>query len=137
MTLHFGFHLDEADAIQFAKKCDFDGFIEGELKTREQFRYPPFRHLVHHVFRGENSEKVLWVAEQWAKRAELALGGRAELRGPSPSPIERVKNEYRFQIWYFTTQVTQVVGELVKLQREFPWPKGVSQTFDVDPMSLS
>ncbi len=127
----------QADAIQFAKKCDFDGFIEGELKTREQFRYPPFRHLVHHVFRGENAEKVLWVAGQWAKLAEAALGARAELRGPSPSPIERVKNEYRFQIWYFTTQVTQVVGELVKLQREFPWPDGVSQTFDVDPMSLS
>ena len=29
------------------------------------------------------------------------------------------------------------VAELVKLQREFPWPDGVSQTFDVDPMSLS
>ena len=126
----------QAGAIQFARHADFDGFIEGELKLREQFGYPPFRHLVHHVFRGENAEKVQWVADQWAKRAEGVLAGRAEIRGPSPCPIERVKNEYRFQIWYFTNQVTKVVPELAALQREFPWPEGVVQSLDVDPASL-
>jgi primosomal protein N' (replication factor Y) len=127
----------QSDAIQFARQSDFDGFIEGEIKTREQFRYPPFRHLVHHVFRGDNAEKVLWVAEQWKKRVEPLLAGAAELRGPSPSPIERVQNEYRFQLWYFTGSVVKVVGVLAKEQRDFPWPEGVSQSLDVDPMSLS
>ncbi len=127
----------QAEAIQFAKQSDFDGFIDGEVKLREQFRYPPFRHLVHHVFRGDNAEKVLWVAEQWAKKATELVGDVAELRGPSPSPIERVQGEYRFQLWYFTGQVTKVVAALVRLQREFTFPDGVVQTIDVDPMSLS
>ena len=48
-----------------------------------------------------------------------------------------MQNEYRFQLWYFTTQVTAVVGVLAKLQRDFLWPEGVVQTLDVDPMSLS
>jgi primosomal protein N' (replication factor Y) len=126
----------QADAIQFAKKADFEGFIEGEIRMREQYRYPPFRHLVHHQFRGDNAEKVLWVAEQWAKRAEAELGELAEVRGPSPSPIERIENMYRFQVWYFTCQVTKAVPVLARLQREFPWPEGVVQSIDVDPMNL-
>ena len=48
-----------------------------------------------------------------------------------------MQNEYRFQLWYFTGAVVKTVGVLAKEQREFPWPEGVSQTLDVDPMSLS
>ena len=34
-------------------------------------------------------------------QVEKALGARDELRGPSPCPIEKIKDEYRWQIWYF------------------------------------
>jgi primosomal protein N' (replication factor Y) len=30
------------------------------------------------------------------------FGDRIELRGPSPAPIEKIKDEYRWQLWYFT-----------------------------------
>lgn len=48
-----------------------------------------------------------------------------------------MQGEYRFQLWYFTTQVTQIVPGLAKLQCDFPWPDGVTQTLDVDPASLT
>jgi primosomal protein N' (replication factor Y) len=59
------------------------------------------------------------------------------LRGPSPSPIEKIKDEYRYQLWYFTAAVTKIVPVLVRLREEFKWPEGVIQTLDVDPMSLT
>jgi primosomal protein N' (replication factor Y) len=126
----------QADAIQFAKKADFDGFAEAELTMRKNFAYPPYRHLIHHLFRGPNPEKIRFFAEQWARKVEAALGNAIEIRGPSAAPIEKVKDEYRFQIWYFTARTAQVVAELVKLQQTIDWPKDVTQVLDVDPMSL-
>ncbi len=126
----------QAEAIQFSRHADFHGFAAAELKMRESFRYPPYRHLIHHLFRGKNPEKLQFFAEQWARKVEATLGNRVELRGPSAAPIEKIKDEYRWQLWYFTHQVTKVVAELTKLRADFEWPDDVIQVIDVDPMSL-
>ena len=126
----------QAEAIQFSRQADFAGFAAAELKMRRDFRYPPYRHLIHHLFRGPNPEKLQFFAEQWAKLVEQELGGRVELRGPSASPIEKIKDEYRWQLWYFTNAVTKVVPELARLRAKFSWPDGITQVLDVDPMSL-
>jgi len=126
----------QSDAIQFAKKSDFEGFAEAELTMRKNFAYPPYRHLIHHLFRGPNQEKIKFFADQWAKKVEATLGNLVEMRGPSPAPIEKVKDEYRFQLWYFTARTAHVVAELVRLQHTIDWPDDVTQVLDVDPMSL-
>lgn len=127
----------KADAIQFAKRADFDGFAETELGVREKFAYPPYRHLIHHLFRGPNPEKIQFFAEQWVKQVEKELGNTVEIRGPTPSPIEKVKDEYRFQVWYFCARATAIVPKLVQLQTTINWPDDVTQVLDVDPMSMA
>ena len=72
----------QAEAIQFSRQADFAGFAAAELKMRRDFNYPPYRHLIHHLFRGPNPEKLKFFAEQWAKLVEKTLGDRVELRGP-------------------------------------------------------
>ena len=126
----------QAEAIQFSRQADYAGFAAAELKIRKDFRYPPYRHLIHHLFRGPNPEKLKFFAEQWAKLVEKELGSRVELRGPSASPIEKIKDEYRWQLWYFTNAVTKVVPELARLRAGFNWPDDITQVLDVDPMSL-
>ncbi len=126
----------QAEAVQFSRHADFAGFAASELKMRRDFQYPPYRHLIHHLFRGPNPEKLQFFAEQWARLIERELGGRVELRGPSPSPIERIKDEYRYQLWYFTASVTKVVADLARLRAGFPWPEDIVQVMDVDPVSL-
>ncbi|HWA24625.1 MAG TPA: primosomal protein N' [Lacunisphaera sp.] len=126
----------KADAVQFARRADYDGFAATELDVRKKFAYPPYRHLIHHLFRGPNPEKIRFFAEQWVKQVRQALGDAVEVRDPTPSPIEKVKDEYRFQVWYFCARATKVVPELVRLQATVNWPKDVTQVLDVDPMSL-
>ncbi len=126
----------QAEAIQFSRQADYAGFAAAELKMRKDFHYPPYRHLIHHLFRGPNPEKLKFFSEQWAKLVEKELGTRVELRGPSASPIEKIKDEYRWQVWYFTNSVTKVVPELVRLRAAFSWPDDITQVLDVDPMSL-
>ena len=126
----------QADAIQFSRQADYAGFAAAELKMRKDFHYPPYRHLIHHLFRGPNPEKLKFFAEQWAKLVEKELGTRVELRGPSASPIEKIKDEYRWQLWYFTNSVTKVVPELVRMRADFKWPDDITQVIDVDPVNL-
>jgi primosomal protein N' (replication factor Y) len=127
----------QAEAIQFSRRADFAGFAAAELAVRKSFHYPPFRHLIHHLFRGPNPEKLKFFAEQWAKLVEKNLGERVELRGPASSPIEKIKDEYRWQLWYFTNAVTKVVPELARLRKEFAWPDDITQVIDVDPVNLT
>ncbi len=126
----------QAEAIQFSRHADFLGFADSELKMRRDFNYPPYRHLIHHLFRGPNPEKLQFFAEQWARLVEKELGDRVELRGPSPSPIEKIKDEYRYQLWYFTSQVTKVIGDLNRLRSGFAWAEDIVQVLDVDPVNL-
>jgi len=127
----------QAEAIQFSRQADFAGFAASELAIRRAYHYPPYRHLIHHLFRGKNPEKLKFFAEHWARLVEQTFGDRVELRGPSASPIEKIKDEYRWQLWYFTNAVTKVVPELQRLRETFAWPDDITQVLDVDPVNLS
>jgi primosomal protein N' (replication factor Y) len=126
----------QSEAIQFSRRADFAGFAAAELKLRRDFRYPPYRHLIQHLFRGPNPDKLRFYAEQWARLVEKELGDRVELRGPSAAPIEKIKDEYRWQLWYFTDAVSRVVPELERLRAAFAWADDITQVLDVDPVSL-
>ena len=127
----------KAEAIQFARHADYEGFASAELEIRREFGYPPQRHLIGHLLRGPNPDKLKFFAEQWARRVREALGKRVELKGPAPAPIEKIRDEYRWQLWYFVESVTRVIGDLSRLRDEFEWPKGITQMLDVDPMNLT
>lgn len=127
----------QAETIQFSRQADFEGFADSELRIREQFKYPPYRHLIHHLFRGPSQDKLKFYSEQWAKLVEKTFGDRIELKGPSPAPIEKIKDEYRWQLWYFMPSVSKVIGELNQLRAGFAWPDDLTQVLDVDPANLS
>ncbi|MBP7142194.1 MAG: primosomal protein N' [Opitutaceae bacterium] len=129
--------VPHSETIQFSRQADFEGFADTELRMREQFRYPPYRHLIHHLFRGPSEEKLKYFSEQWARKVEATFGDRLELRGPSASPIEKIKDLYRWQLWYFTPAVSRIIVELNRLRLEFPWPEDITQVLDVDPANLT
>lgn len=131
--------LPHHEAIQFARRQDFDGFADEELIQRKEFHYPPYKHLLHHLFRGRNREKVAFYAQQWAKHLDEVLVPefpQLEIRGPAPCPIERVKDNYRFQLWYFTPTVTALVPRIQALRKAFQWDKDVIELLDVDAVGL-
>ena len=103
------------------KKPTSDGFLDAELAQRKEYHYPPSRRLIRHLFRGHNAEKVKFYAEQWAKRAEIVLKDAAELRGPAPPPLDKIKGFYRYQLWYFVDSIGRIAPLLRQLQQdEFP-----------------
>lgn len=127
-----------AGPIQYAKKGDYEGFLEDELAQRRECDYPPHRHLIRHLFRGPNPEKVSFYAEQFARALEAAHpGGLLEVRGPAPCPIEKIQDNYRFQIWYCCDRVTRVMPTILRVRRDFPSADEVVDLLDSDPTETS
>lgn len=124
------------DAFQCARKSDFDGFLDQELALRQEFHYPPFRHLIRHIFRAPSLEKLTFFTDKWAQTIQKALGELIEIRGPAPAPIEKIKDQYRYHLWYFVKNASQILPKINALRSSFPFDKSIHEALDVDPQSL-
>lgn len=131
-------YLPHAESIQFGRHQDFKGFADQEMAHRREFGYPPFRHIVHHLLRGRNREKVEFYAKQWVQFLEngLSPADRVEIRGPAPCPVERVQDYFRHQVWYFVPRVTPFMARLTELRQAFPWDREVIEVVDADAVQL-
>ncbi len=129
-------YLPSSAPIQFARRQDFDGFLSAELEQRKEFNYPPYRHLIRHIFRSKNLDKILFYTERWARLVEETFGDTLEIRGPAPAPLERLKGYYRFHVWYFTDKIARVITPLQQLRKDFKMDEEVVDVFDVDPIDM-
>ncbi len=127
-----------AAAIQYARRTEVDAFYGDEIVMRKDFEYPPFRHLARHLFLSRSEEKAAFAAEAWVRAMERWEEGRfpAEVRGPVVAPIARIRDEYRYQIWYFTKHCRMLVEAVRELRRELKLPPDVREVLDVDAYSL-
>jgi primosomal protein N' (replication factor Y) (superfamily II helicase) len=125
-----------ASPIQFARRNDFDGFLDEEMELRREFNYPPFRHLIRQVIRGKNRDLVSYYAEQW--RALLDKEGipDTDIRGPIPATVEKIHGDYRFQLWFFTPKVISTVNRIQELEMRFQWDRSIQHLLDVDAFNL-
>jgi primosomal protein N' (replication factor Y) len=123
-------------SIQFARHHDFAGFIDQELEFRRKLNYPPFERFILVGLRGRDQAKTQYVGEQLAKElAKLNLPD-TEITGPTPAPIERMEDRYRFQIFLRTRRITAVTPKLRPLFMDRAWPDDIRVTIDVDPVDL-
>lgn len=135
----------EHPAIQCALEHDFLAFLRHELPERQALGYPPFGRLVGVEFRGAEERAVEAAAERWtaglrALAAAHADGTSAEVLGPAPAFIGRVKRQYRFQTILKAERRhgAYALPRLVRAAHErfgTP-PRGVRINVDVDPIGL-
>lgn len=125
-----------ASPIQFARRSDFDGFLEEEIELRREFNYPPFRHLIRHVIRDRSIEKLEFYCKKWRETLESEKIADLEIRGPLPASVEKLNGEYRYQLWYFTPRVIATVSRIQEVLERFQWEKTTRQILDVDAMNL-
>lgn len=88
-------------AIGLARSHSYRKLVEKELSLRQNPLFPPFVRLVAVHIQGDSEQDV----EQSAGRIAAACRGvmrersdRVEILGPAPSPIDRLKKKYRWQV---------------------------------------
>jgi primosomal protein N' (replication factor Y) len=123
-------------AIQAARRLDYDGFCDQENEFRRELGYPPFGHLVCVGIKGMDQTKVAKAAEQFAAQLQPLLSSQVIVSGPAPAPLEKAKGQFRHQIMLRAPTTKAITESLKVVAREFRWPSGVSVYIDVDAVSL-
>jgi len=83
---------------------DYVGMYEAEIAEREQFHYPPFTRLIKITVKHVDESTSKRAAAVLAEKLTVNLG-KSRVLGPEPPLVERVRNQFLFDI-------------LIKLERE-------------------
>ncbi len=117
-----------------AQNQDYDAFFDREMEFRRTMGYPPHDAMVNILFRGPVEDEVAKNARSIARRlkAKLPTG----VLGPSPSPLSKVRDEFRYQV--VVRGKRGVIRETVHeaLIAEFGAMRFPGVSVDVDPLSL-
>ncbi|MBN37468.1 MAG: primosomal protein N' [Opitutae bacterium] len=130
-------YAPHAPSIQYSRKADLHGFSEEELELRKEFGYPPYRHLIRHLFKGRSEEKVEFYAQQWRKALDATPIPQVDVKGPAPAPLEKIKGFYRYHLLYLTGSVRPFLEQFHSRRADFPLDKDVHDVIDVDCHQLS
>lgn len=120
-------------AIQAARRMDFDTFADQELAFREELDYPPYTHLVCLTCRGEDAGAVEKCITEVGERMR-ATSEAVVIAGPVPSPLARLKGQYRFQMLFRARTAAAISRPLREAIRAIKWPKKVHYAVDVDAL---
>ena len=130
-------YAPHSPSIQYARRADLDGFIEEELAMRKEFNYPPYRHLIRHLFRSRSEAKVEFYITKWTSLVKKRNFKEITVKGSAAAPIEKMNGYYRHHLFYFTHSVRNALEKLEALREKFPMDTEVHDVLDVDAHQIS
>ncbi|RME73838.1 MAG: primosomal protein N' [Planctomycetota bacterium] len=122
-------------AIARAVAHDTDGFIEQELRHRERLGYPPFGRLARIVTSGRRERSTLRHAESLTA-ALRAHAETAQVLGPAPCPISKLKDRHRFMTLIKAPTRAALEPLLQAFDHAPRPPAGVRCALEIDPVSM-
>lgn len=90
-------YTPEHYSIELASEYNFKEFIRKEMAVRKRFQYPPYYYLALITISHKNQVKVIQTAQSIVRYLSKCVGRNTVILGPTPSPIPRIKDRYRFQ----------------------------------------
>lgn len=116
---------------------DYEGLYQDEIKEREDFQYPPFTRIIKITLRHIDQPNAEKAAQALAQKLIEKLGTPRVL-GPEKPLVERVRNQYLFEIMIKLEKTLNLKGakafiaeqvQNIELSKDF---KGVGIVVDVD-----
>ncbi|MBM3522620.1 MAG: primosomal protein N' [Alphaproteobacteria bacterium] len=86
-------HLPEHPAMQALAAGDRDGFLAGEVETRERLGLPPFGRLAALIVAGPDADEIDRICRELARRAPS--GDDVSVLGPAPAPLALLRGRHR------------------------------------------
>lgn len=90
-------YMPEHYSVELAANYNYQGFFQKEMALRKAYQYPPYQFLTLITISHPNQIKTLEVARTISQLLYKHLSKDARILGPTPSPLERLKDRYRFQ----------------------------------------
>ena len=122
-------------AIAFALQHDVPGFIEREMHDREELRFPPFSRLALVRFDALDEAQALAECTRLAGIARNAAPTGVEVLGPTPAPLARLRNRFRFRFVLRAADRKPLRDALLAVARTSVH-RQVRMAIDVDPVNM-
>jgi primosomal protein N' (replication factor Y) (superfamily II helicase) len=122
-------------AIALALAHDVAGFVRYGLGDRESLGYPPFSRLAMIRVSALDERKAHASVVELGRIARETAPPTVEILGPSPAPITRLRNHYRFRLVARSKSRGPLRRVLVAVL-EAKVERGVRVIVDVDPVNM-
>ena len=107
-------------SIECAKKQDYDLFYNTEIALRKQLKYPPFCDIILIGFTSKDENEVQKLAEKihlYLKSRVIKENIGIILYKALPSPIDKIKNNYRWRILIkckFSEEIVNLMNDTIE-----------------------
>ncbi|OQZ04890.1 MAG: primosomal protein N' [Candidatus Brocadia sp. UTAMX1] len=126
-------------SITYAAAHDYEGFARKELEYRKQLGYPPFGNLTRIIIRGPQEanvkEKSAIIGDRLKEFAKIN-GNHLEILGPSPAPVTRINNLFRWHMLLKAQNLASIHKALQGNADVLKPSKSVQIMVDVDPYMM-
>lgn len=128
-------------SIECAKKQNYDLFYNTEISLRKQLKYPPFCDIILIGFTSVIEQKVAKVAgkiHEYLKNRVLKENLGIILYKALPSPIDKIKNKYRWRILIkckFGEEITDLINDVLEEFQKLK-SKSTKITIDLNPNNM-
>lgn len=129
-------YTPHAAAIQYARRHDTDGFAENELGLRQQFNFPPFRHLAVLTVRSVQEELAEFSLNTLHRRLTAALPHEVEITNPAPAPIAKAHGQFRYQCTLNAANARTIADIVSREIRKLDVGEDITITLDIDAYSF-
>jgi primosomal protein N' (replication factor Y) len=129
-------HAPEHPAIRAILTADDEGFWRAEADARRRARMPPYGRLAGVVVSGTDEPRTWEVARALARHPAPLEAVGAELFGPAPAPIARIRGRHRLRLLVRAPKTAALQPGLRAWVAAVPHPGSVRVTIDVDPQSF-
>ena len=127
--------------IEFAKTQNYIEFYKNEINFRKRLNYPPFCDIISITVQGENETEVKAELEQihsFIKNSAASDKNIMKLTSPIPSPIAKIKGNFRYRILIKAKNADLLLGTLKSINDEHNQKNiRTNLIIDVNPVNMN
>lgn len=127
--------------LSHASEQNYPKFYKEEIEMREALDYPPFSKIIRVILSAQNPFRAEKSALEITVRMKnfidnQGLSERLIVLGPSACVLEKIRNEYRFNLLIKNKLDERGHGFILNFLRGIILPKDIKMVVDIDPSDV-
>ncbi|NSX56498.1 primosomal protein N' [Parasulfitobacter algicola] len=115
---------------------DEEDFWKAEAAEREQAGVPPFGRMAGIILSSPNVQEVFDFATEMARNDAPLRQINAQLFGPAPAPIARIRGRHRVRLLIKAEKTAPLQASVERWISQFRPPNSLRLSVDIDPQSF-